>query len=184
MLSPQVVQAVQRLQHPPQHHKGAVLIRAPPGTLTHVQQAQNQAQNHAQNQVQNQAQIGLNQSQVDRLQMEEPRDLSAKPSAPVSLPISFLPHGQRSVAFVQQQAPQQPSYKGPQLPPQAPQIPPQTTAQAMARLPPGSSISLTNSVELSPRPVGPEFLQQRIDKVISENQAIVETWDSLHWPRR
>ena len=54
----------------------------------------------------------------------------------------------------------------------------------MARLPPGSSISLTNSVELSPRPVGPEFLQQRIDKVISENQAIVETWDSLHWPRR
>ena len=184
MLSPQVVQAVQRLQHPPQHHKGAVLIRAPPGTLTHVQQAQNQAQNHAQNQVQNQAQIGLNQSQIDRLQMEEPRDLSAKPSAPVSLPISFLPHGQRSVAFVQQQAPQQPSYKGPQLPHQAPQIPPQTTAQAMARLPPGSSISLTNSVELSPRPVGPEFLQQRIDKVISENQAIVETWDSLHWPRR
>ena len=183
MLSPQVVQAVQRLQHPPQHHKGAVLIRAPPGTLTHVQQAQNQAQNQGQNQAQNQGQIGLNQSQLDRLQMEEPRDLSAKPSAPVSLPISFLPHGQRSVAFVQQQAPQ-PSYKGPQLPPQAPQIPPQTTAQAMARLPPGSSISLTNSVELSPRPVGPEFLQQRIDKVISENQAIVETWDSLHWPRR
>lgn len=178
MLSPQVVQAVQRLQHPPQHHKGAVLIRAPPGTLTHVQQAQNQSQigpNHGQ--------IGLNQSQIDRLQMEEPRDLSAKPSAPVSLPISFLPHGQRSVAFVQQQAPQ-PSYKGPQLPPQAPQVPPQTTTQAMARLPPGSSISLTNSVELSPRPVGPEFLQQRIDKVISENQAIVETWDSLHWPRR
>ena len=183
MLSPQVVQAVQRLQHPPQHHKGAVLIRAPPGTLTHVQQAQNQAQNQGQNQAQNQGQIGLNQSQIDRLQMEEPRDLSAKPSAPVSLPISFLPHGQRSVAFVQQQAPQ-PSYKGPQLPPQAPQIPPQTTAQAMARLPPGSSISLTNSVELSPRPVGPEFLQQRIDKVISENQAIVETWDSLHLPQR
>ena len=54
----------------------------------------------------------------------------------------------------------------------------------MARLPPGSSISLTNSVELSPRPVNPEILHQRIDKVISENQAIVETWDSLHWPRR
>jgi hypothetical protein len=31
--------------------------------------------------------------------------------------------------------------------------------------------------------VAPEFLQQRIDKVISENQAIVETLDPL-WPRR
>ena len=78
------------------------------------------------------------------------------------------------------------------------------------RLPSGSSINLTNSVELSsavaPRPVtarsggggptssggpsasvsatmAPDFLQQRIDKVISENQAIVETLDPL-WPRR
>ena len=48
----------------------------------------------------------------------------------------------------------------------------------------GSSINLTNSVELSARPsIGPDFLQQRIDKVISENQAIVETLDPL-WPRR
>lgn len=31
--------------------------------------------------------------------------------------------------------------------------------------------------------VAAEVLQQRIDKVISENQAIVETFDSL-WPRR
>ena len=54
-----------------------------------------------------------------------------------------------------------------------------------ARLPlGGSSINLTNSVELSARPsIGPDFLQQRIDKVISENQAIVETLDPL-WPRR
>ena len=51
----------------------------------------------------------------------------------------------------------------------------------------GNSINLTNSVELSARPIlAPEVAApaiQRIDKVISENQAIVETLDPL-WPRR
>ena len=94
---------------------------------------------------------------------ELPRDLSQSKS------ISFMPPQQRPVAFIPQ--PPQPSYK------------PSQTAVTTPKLPLGSSISLTNSVELSPRPVGPDFLQQRIDKVISENQAIVETWDPL-WPRR
>ena len=114
--------------------------------------------------------------------------MSAKPSVTTSIPVSFLPHGQQRVALVHQQAPPIHYKDGPRgqvpSPQQAPQPP---SAQTMARLPPGSSISFTNSVELSPRPVGPQFLQQsieRIDKVISENQAIVETWDSLHWPRR
>ena len=141
MLSPQVVQAVQRLQHPPQHHKGAVLIRAPAG-LAHVQQPSSQGQNQG--------------------QTEEPRDLSAKPSVTTSLPISFLPPGQQRVALVHQQAPPLHYKDGPRgqvpSPQQAPQPP---SAQTMARLPPGSSISLTNSVELSPRPTGPEFIQQR-----------------------
>ena len=47
-----------------------------------------------------------------------------------------------------------------------------------------SSSSTNQPTDLSVvKKVGPDFLQQRIDKVISENQAIVETLDPL-WPRR
>ncbi len=111
LVSPQVIQAVQKIQQPPAKHTSAILIRTP---------------------------------------LEEPRDLSGKPA-------SF----QRPVSY----QPQQP----PQLPQRLPVM--------------GPSISLTNSVELTTRPAPAELLQQRIDKVISENQAIVETWDPL-WPRR
>ena len=91
LLSPQVVQAVQRLQHPSQQHKGgAVLIRTPAG-LTHMQTAV----------------AAAGQSAGSQQQAEEPRDLSAKPTPPSSLPVSFLQQGQRPVAFVQQQ----PAYK-------------------------------------------------------------------------
>ena len=84
---------------------------------------------------------------------EEPRDLSSANKIP-----SFL---QRPMTFLPQQ--------------------PQQQQQPQRRLPNG--ISLTNSVELTqPRPAN-DYVQQRIDKVISQNQAIVETLDPL-WPRR
>lgn len=126
LLSPQVVQAVQKLQYPQSSvlgPKGTLLIR------TH----------------------------------DEPKDLSAKPQPSVS----FLPQP-AAMSF---------------MPPSRPSRLPLGTS-----LPVGSSISLTNSVELSSParpPVAPayDYVQQRIDKVISENQAIVETCDPL-WPRR
>lgn len=128
LLSPQVVQAVQKLQYPHQSMLGPkVLIR------------------------------------------DEPKDLSAKQ------------HHQPSVSFL----PQPMSFR------------PSSRLPLVASLPPvGSSISLTNSVELSSPAIRPvvaapanaaggayDYVQQRIDKVISENQAIVETCDPL-WPRR
>jgi hypothetical protein len=54
----------------------------------------------------------------------------------------------------------------------------------VAPLPMAAVTSSSNmATDLSSKKVAPDFLQQRIDKVISENQAIVETLDPL-WPRR
>ena len=63
--------------------------------------------------------------------------------------------------------------------PRLPVAPLQLTSATSA-----ASASTNQPTDLSVvKKVGPDFLQQRIDKVISENQAIVETLDPL-WPRR
>ena len=68
------------------------------------------------------------------------------------------------------------------VPEERPRLPvtalPMTTSQTLTMT--TSNVPTDLSVT---KKVAPDFLQQRIDKVISENQAIVETLDPL-WPRR
>ena len=200
-VTPVVYKSVQEVRHsfaPASHHPGSypsqqsprrdyVVIaqaapqdnRPSPSTQYILQQQQQQQLQQQQLQQQQQQQQQLQQHQQQQQQQQSLVNYATL-RLPQAQPILVRPQGISGIVrldeknlVLQQRAMHLNQDDRPRLP-IAPLPMSQTTITSASNVPTDLSIS---------KKVAPEFLQQRIDKVISENQAIVETLDPL-WPRR